>query len=211
MARLSITSGTLNGTEYVLRLGTNRLGRNPDNDFHIPDPVVSGFHCEVLWQNDQVIVRDLGSTNGTFIDGQPIQEAVLRPGQVLGVGSVQLEVDTTVAEIVVPERTSLAQPPDRLEDGTLLCANHPELVAGMQCKACQRGFCRDCVHLVRRIGGRPLTLCPTCGGLCQPILRGAAAERRKKSFIGRLSETLVMKLKKTTQRAVGGPPDAPSA
>src|SRR5262245_42390789 len=55
------------------------LGRDPSRPFHLPDPDVSRSHCSVRLVGDQVLVRDLGSTNGTFVDGTRVREEVPLP------------------------------------------------------------------------------------------------------------------------------------
>ncbi|MCW5559235.1 MAG: FHA domain-containing protein, partial [Verrucomicrobiae bacterium] len=78
--------------EHELHAGLNTVGRNPTNEFRIPDPSVSSFHAEitVLEADGTVIVRDLQSTNGTFIEGQPVEEATLAGGQRLQFGTVEM-------------------------------------------------------------------------------------------------------------------------
>ncbi|MBI5387480.1 MAG: FHA domain-containing protein [Verrucomicrobia bacterium] len=76
--------------DFVLRPGANSFGRRDTNDYLIDDASVSGRHCEVTWNGESVQVRDLGSTNGTFIDGRQVTESTLAPGQVLRLGSVDL-------------------------------------------------------------------------------------------------------------------------
>src|SRR6266566_4681547 len=90
MSRLLIQRGASGTQEIVLKPGANRLGRNEQNDLPINDPTVSGFHCEIAFEQDTVIVRDLGSTNGTFINSVPIRQAILEPGQTLRLGRVEL-------------------------------------------------------------------------------------------------------------------------
>src|SRR5438876_316434 len=90
MSRLLIQRGASGTQEIVLKPGANRLGRNEQNDLPINDPTVSGFHCEIDFEHDTVIVKDLGSTNGTFINSVPIRQAILEPGQTLRLGSVEL-------------------------------------------------------------------------------------------------------------------------
>src|SRR4029077_1381663 len=53
---------------FELAPGLNKLGRNPTNDFRVSDPSVSSFHAELMVEDELIRVRDLGSTNGTFID-----------------------------------------------------------------------------------------------------------------------------------------------
>jgi pSer/pThr/pTyr-binding forkhead associated (FHA) protein len=91
---------------FELMPGLNRLGRNPTNDCRVPDASVSSFHCEVTLEPDKTVhVRDLASTNGTFIDGVQALDGDVRPGQVLRLGTVELRLESvTVAEpVAVPE------------------------------------------------------------------------------------------------------------
>src|SRR4030095_6289529 len=75
-----------------LRLGVNRFGRSPANDFVIEHPTVSARHCEIDLENSGVVVRDCNSTNGTFINGEPIKQAKLIAGARLQLGDVELVV-----------------------------------------------------------------------------------------------------------------------
>jgi serine/threonine protein kinase len=96
MAFLRIKSGNGAATTLLLREGTLRIGRSEGNDYQIADPSVSGRHCEVaLDGNGNLLVRDLGSTNGTFVEGQRITEALMKPGQALRLGNVELAFENT--------------------------------------------------------------------------------------------------------------------
>jgi len=81
--------------------------------FQIIEPSVSGRHCEILLRGNEVVVRDLKSTNGTFIQGERITEAILKLGQILRLGRVdlRLKVSTPVASPApVPAPTNLSSP-----------------------------------------------------------------------------------------------------
>src|SRR6478736_1056104 len=86
MAKLLIQSPGFNNQVINLNLGLNRFGRAAGNDFVIEHATVSSKHCEIALSDSEVIVRDCGSTNGTYINSQPISEARLKPGQVLRLG-----------------------------------------------------------------------------------------------------------------------------
>ena len=58
-----------------MKLGVNRFGRSPENDFQIEHPTISARHCEIVAGNNEIILSDCDSTNGTFVAGQPIKEA----------------------------------------------------------------------------------------------------------------------------------------
>ncbi|GAC1471558.1 MAG: hypothetical protein PVSMB3_03280 [Candidatus Dormibacteraceae bacterium] len=63
-----------------------RLGRSPDNDIILRDPATSGHHARVERRGDQFWIVDLGSTNGTLVNGEPIQEKELSNGDRITIG-----------------------------------------------------------------------------------------------------------------------------
>ena len=71
------------------------VGRLEDNSFQIPAPSVSGHHCELLLQGNDVVVKDLDSTNGTFINGEQVTEAKLTVGQSIRFGSVEARLEAS--------------------------------------------------------------------------------------------------------------------
>ena len=90
MAKLVINPGSPAAWEVQLKPGANSLGRAPANDFQITDPSVSGSHCQILLENGNAVIKDLGSTNGTFVNRAPVKEAVLQPGQTIHLGGVEM-------------------------------------------------------------------------------------------------------------------------
>jgi hypothetical protein len=167
MPRLFIQAGPHQGLELELRRGSNWIGRESSNDLTIDDPTVSSHHCEIVVTELEVRIRDLNSSNGTFIDGEPVREADLRQGQVLRVGQVELLLDLPSAYIAIPELA----PADvlraaTLEDGTPACLHHPQVAAAFHCARCGHTFCEQCVHRLRLIKGRHHILCPECSGEC---------------------------------------------
>src|ERR1039458_10299852 len=103
MATLVIKSAETGDRVIELNLGVNRLGRSPKNDIPIEHPTVSARHCEIVLTNDGVMVRDCTSANGTFVDGERIQEATLSVGQTLHLGEVELVVEATEVTIAIPK------------------------------------------------------------------------------------------------------------
>jgi pSer/pThr/pTyr-binding forkhead associated (FHA) protein len=85
---------------YELMPGLNRVGRNPTNDCRVPDASLSSFHCEIILNPDNTVrVRDLASTNGTFVEGLQIMDSEVKPGEILRMGSVEFALErVTVAE-----------------------------------------------------------------------------------------------------------------
>ena len=59
-------------------------------DLVLDDPLVSGAHCRIVHQAGQYVLQDLGSTNGTMVDGRLVREQVLRPGAEINVGASRM-------------------------------------------------------------------------------------------------------------------------
>jgi len=105
MPKLVVLSEGLTGRTHELKAERTTIGRVEDNSFQIPDPSVSSHHCEVILKGTEVTVRDLGSTNGSFINGERITEAVLKPSQILRLGQVQIRLEGDTPPNVQPKRT----------------------------------------------------------------------------------------------------------
>src|ERR1700722_2757306 len=95
MARLSIQNLSDDSRTLELRLGPNRVGRDPDNDFAIEHPTISTYHCEFILSGDGVVLHDLESTNGSFVNGRQATNVWLESGQTVRLGDVELFVEST--------------------------------------------------------------------------------------------------------------------
>jgi pSer/pThr/pTyr-binding forkhead associated (FHA) protein len=95
--------------DFDLRGQRMTIGRKNSCDLRIPLSSVSRQHCEVQVEGDQVVVADLGSSNGTFLNDQRVQRETLHPGDALVVGPVvfTIVIDGEPTE-VKPVRTLLA-------------------------------------------------------------------------------------------------------
>lgn len=93
MPKLQVLSGPLAGQSYELKVDKTTVGRVEDNTFQIADPSVSSHHCEIHLQGEGLLIKDLNSTNGSFINGEKITEATLKAGQTLKLGQVELRID----------------------------------------------------------------------------------------------------------------------
>src|SRR5690349_15473372 len=104
MVKLVLLSAGMAGRSHELKVDKTTIGRLEDNTFQIPEPSVSSHHCEVLLNGNEVVIKDLNSTNGTFINGDKISESPLKPGQVLRLGQIELrlENDSTPAAGATP-------------------------------------------------------------------------------------------------------------
>ena len=195
MARLLIKTAGLHNRILELRLGVNHIGRDPDCEFCIDHPTVSSRHCELALSNDGVYIRDCHSTNGTFVNGQPILEVWLDPGQTVHLGEVELFVESTDAKVEIPQfERPRPKPPVQLPDGAMLCPRHSQSTATFRCTNCHEVMCNACVHVMRvvgAVGGQPLFLCPLCSHKCVP-LRQAEPKKPQKGIRG-LIDTVKLK------------------
>ena len=66
------------------------IGRTPDNDLAIRDPLASRRHCRIEVIDDEAVLTDLGSLNGTHLEGRAVQQATLRAGDLIVVGKTAL-------------------------------------------------------------------------------------------------------------------------
>lgn len=89
-AFLRVVSGSRQGLSIPLREDEPLLIGRSRGDLLLDDPLVSGAHCRIVTRNGRFVVQDLGSTNGTTVDGRRIQDAVLRPGSELVIGNTRL-------------------------------------------------------------------------------------------------------------------------
>jgi hypothetical protein len=70
-----------------------RVGRNRESDIFLVDPSVSRVHATLELQGDHVVVRDAGSTNGTFVNGERVQVRTLQPGDRVAFGKTEMAVE----------------------------------------------------------------------------------------------------------------------
>lgn len=89
---------------FALQEGEYRIGALPENDFVLPVDAVSRRHALIRCDHHEVLVNDLNSKNGTWVNGVRVQKAVLKPGDWLGLGPVVLvleEMDPEDAELAI--------------------------------------------------------------------------------------------------------------
>jgi hypothetical protein len=87
---LEILDGDRAGEVVTLGERPLRIGRKPQNDLVVADEKASGVHAEVVFEGQRHVLRDLGSTNGTLMDGRKITEVVLGSGDQFTIGRVRL-------------------------------------------------------------------------------------------------------------------------
>jgi hypothetical protein len=97
MATLLANNTEIGINRVELLKGINTVGRAEGNLHIINDASVSSRHCEIVVNDGTISARDLGSTNGTFLDDQPIQQATLVHGQRLKLGRIEFVVEAPEA------------------------------------------------------------------------------------------------------------------
>ena len=120
MAKLVIQNQGMTGRACELHTDRTTVGRVEDNTFQIADPSVSSHHCEVHLRGSDIFIRDLNSTNGSFINGNKIEESVLKPGEVLRLGQVELKLEVEGAAATAPASGSTPAPAKKQVDATML-------------------------------------------------------------------------------------------
>jgi hypothetical protein len=193
MARLLIRTEGLGMQAVELRLGVNRVGRDSECELQLNHSTISSLHCELSLSADGVYLRDCESTNGTFINGEPVAESWLMPGQELRFGDVELYVESTDANIAIPDLPAGEVPVQKAveRNGELFCAHHPDRRITFRCTHCTETMCNACIHIIKRQGGKPLYLCRVCHNKCERIMLDTPKE--KKGFLGFLQDTVRLK------------------
>ena len=111
MTKLIFTDHDHAGRVYPLVLEKTTVGRAAGNTLVISDASLSAAHCEILVNGAEVIVRDLGSRNGTFVNGAKLvnQQSQLKAGQTVRFGSVEarLELDKPSTDDTASEMTAV--------------------------------------------------------------------------------------------------------
>jgi len=103
--RLEVVEGQSAGLSWESSGSQCQIGAHPSNDLVLADSTVSRFHCEVRVEPDGPWVRDLGSRNGTQLDGVAVREGLLREGSLLRVGGalVRLSLRPDEATLALSE------------------------------------------------------------------------------------------------------------
>ncbi len=198
-----------------LHPGLNTIGRNPTNDVVIHEASVSSFHGEITLDENGAMIRDLQSTNGTFVDDEPVTEREIRSGQVVQFGTVPFRLETEDIQIRIPAPSAPASAPAApsapstapasdpssptppLSGDILRCSRDPSLPATHRCVKCARVFHYDNLHILRLSGGvAQMLFCPECNGLVEPIPGVDPAHARRPNLLTRLSQTIQLGFKR---------------
>jgi pSer/pThr/pTyr-binding forkhead associated (FHA) protein len=206
MARLIFkdSDGSLRALD--LAFSARRIGRAPDNDLIIDHYTVSLHHCEVTLDSVGLTVRDLKSTNGTFLDDQPVVGTVtVKSAQMLRVGRVDLLVEYADVQVVIPEFKKTVAPPVLVapDTGKGVCLKHQDRPAVWRCPKCRQLICPLCIHRLKLKGGRTHYLCPECSAPAE--LLPEFAKGQKQSLFGKLKQGMGKSVGAVKKFLEGGP------
>ena len=119
VAKVSIKRDGRFEREFPLARERIRIGRAPDCEIHIDDPAVSGKHAMLITILEESFVQDLGSTNGTYVNGESVEKRELQDGDVVTIGSLELtfhkdeedeELEQTLRDEAELEKTIVVRP-----------------------------------------------------------------------------------------------------
>jgi hypothetical protein len=187
VSRLIVNPDTDSAWEIPLANGTFTFGRAEDNSSVITHPSVSSHHCEVTVSDFGVLVKDLGSANGTLVEGQPVEdESALQPGQLLQLGEVRLRLvdsNTVGANIATPVSSQAH------------CKFHPHNPSRFLCPKCHGNFCEICVN-TRSVASTVKYFCRTCAAECLPVIQDTlSADGDNISFASQIIQAFKYPLK----------------
>ena len=109
MLQLEVVSGVQKGTVFTIEEESCNIGRGLANEVILYDEKISSRHAAIVRSAGRLLVRDLNSTNGTFLNGLPVDAAVVKNGDKLRLGDTELvirfseqrpDTDTAVVRLV---------------------------------------------------------------------------------------------------------------
>ncbi|HEV3271952.1 MAG TPA: DUF4388 domain-containing protein [Candidatus Methylacidiphilales bacterium] len=114
--KLTVMRPDLQPLVYELQQEYTHVGRAQGNEIPLPYPSVSNRHAIFVLSGPDIVLRDLNSSNGTYVNGEIISEVILRPGDLIRMGTVEIKFEPGVKrpKLLAPEK-----PSPRLESGQL--------------------------------------------------------------------------------------------
>ncbi len=133
---------TGDGEIYNLKMGRNRIGRNQQCEIVLTSPGISKEHAEIHVYKDKILLVDLRSSNGTFLNGVRIQNGIVRMGDKIGLHDLIFDIVPASMGVIesAPQSASQApfqtsQPPATIYDGSAAPAYSPQVYQTMQAPA----------------------------------------------------------------------------
>jgi pSer/pThr/pTyr-binding forkhead associated (FHA) protein len=181
MAKLVVNPDTDQAWEIPLRPGVVTLGRGGESAVFIEHPSVSREHCQIVVTAAGAELRDLGSSNGTFVEGARVGTARLSHCHNIRLGEVALRFEE---EIPVPPDLVSRLP----EPANAGCPAHPGATPAYACPRCRVMRCEACVQ-TRLLRGKERKVCRACGSICSSLFSPEAqGEPAPRGFASRVPQ-----------------------
>lgn len=131
MYKLVVVGGKLRGQEFPLKDGDNSLGRDSACDVHFQVEGVSKKHLTVTITDDVVYIQDMGSANGTFLNGKIIKRATMKGGDKIGLPNAVLQlVHVKEKKIIIKKKVANQRDHEESIDDILKGGTPPENLVG---------------------------------------------------------------------------------
>lgn len=137
---------------YELVEGVLFIGNSTDCHIQINDPTISRKHCQAIVTKTSITLTDLGSTNGSFVNGKIIEQAVILPGDIVNFGQVSFKLTAKMQRKLARQTSSIAEPPQEKKkkvpppseeitpEGDMTKVIHWKDIAAAQEKVKSKGF-----------------------------------------------------------------------
>ncbi len=175
MAKLVVTTKGLPPAAHELGQEWVTIGRGDSNTFQVVEPSISGRHCEVQLRGAELVVRDLLSTNGTFVAGKKVSEAVLKPGQTLRLGDVEFRFEASTQHAIfaaISAKNPVAAPPPPVP-AVVAKPDRPAPAGGEPARKSHVLFVDDSLAFIETFGG----LCAELSNHAWEIHSATSADR----------------------------------
>ena len=195
--RLTVMEGPAAGLSWQSSGDSSSIGSQAGNDLHVFDPTVSRYHCEIVVEGNRAAVIDLGSKNGTVLDGVQVKHGYLRDGSLLRLGAsvVRFDLATEVNRVLTSEHRRFGQlvglsPAMRHVFAILERAAATDATVLLEGETgTGKGEAAEALHRASARAGRPLVTVD-CGALPATLLESELFGHERGSFTGAVAQRL---------------------
>lgn len=165
MTFIVVNPDTPEAWEQEVGPGVCLIGSGPENHLILQHSSVALSHCSLSLDGGAMLLRDLGSTAGTYVEGERVDETELLPGAKFRAGEVELQLRAGRPAARI-EAEAPAGPTATPAPANARCKHHPRAVARFHCPKCAQYFCELCVETR---AGRGIRVCRKCGTQCETL------------------------------------------
>jgi two-component system, NtrC family, response regulator GlrR len=189
--RLLVVDGATGGGPWESSGDVCSIGSGNGNDLQLADETVSGFHCEIRVAEDRVHIVDLGSLNGTVVDGVHVKEAFLRSGSLIRLGASKLRFELADGgnRLLVSDRTSFGElhgmsVPMRVSFALMEKAAGSDATVLLEGETgTGKGQAAEAIHRASARAGKPFVVVD-CGAIPANLLESELFGHEKGAFTG---------------------------